>query len=289
MKKFLVLTDFTENSLHAARSVITLCAKLNANVLLYHAYAVDPVTPYFGGGPWIADEFSFLEGEGKEKLHELAANLEPIIDILDSELHKPVVTQAQGPGDVAGNLTEIFKNKDIEMVIMGARSGGVIDHLFTGCQTNAVIDKSTRPVLVVPQHTNLDQLKKVVFATDFNEADIAAIHYLAKIARILNLHIEVVHVDLGGSGDAREYKREEFLEWMNRLRYPEIIFKEIKGRDVVHRLNTLCEETNADLLAMVHYQHSFFKRAIEKSTVKIELAHQHIPVLIFPSKMKDKL
>jgi nucleotide-binding universal stress UspA family protein len=52
MKTILILTDFSENSAHAAKAAVNLAEKMHANMLLFHNYQVLPVTANYGAGPW---------------------------------------------------------------------------------------------------------------------------------------------------------------------------------------------------------------------------------------------
>ena len=79
----------------------------------------------------------------------------------------------------------------------------------------------------------------------------------------------------------------EFLGKVSKLNYPAITYNAVRGKDVVSRLNNLCDETGASTLALVHHQHSFFMRLITESTTKDALLNQSIPLLVIPSKMEE--
>lgn len=78
------------------------------------------------------------------------------------------------------------------------------------------------------------------------------------------------------------------MRQIDKLVYPHITFREIRGKDVVRRLNEVCNEDGADILALVHYEHSFFMRLFESSTTKKALSQQNVPLLVFPAKMEKE-
>jgi len=288
MKSILILTDFTENAAHAALSGIILSKKLHSNLLLLNVNPSQPVIPQYAGGPTVVEDFGFWEKESREKLHQLSETLEALLIQSDPQHSKPAIFVECGEGNVGIMVRELIKQKDIEMIVMGARAGSTMDHILTGSETISVVDHATRPVLVVPKNADLNKLSKVIFATDYNETDMNGIHYLVKLGKLFNFHLIIVHVNLFNDKDILKMKKEEiFLNHVKRLKYPHISFREITGKEVTHRLNTLCDETGADLLSVMHYKNSFLKRLFKHSTTHKALSGQRIPLLIFPAELDD--
>ncbi len=288
MKTILILADFTENAAHAALSGITLSQKLHTDLLVFNVNSSQPVLPQYAGGPTVVDDFGLWEKESSEKLNKLSEALEPLIIQTDPQQRKPTIHIEFGEGNVGIMVKEVIKQKDIEMIVMGARAGSTMDHILTGSETISVVDHATRPVLVVPKNADLNKLSKVVFATDYNESDMNGVHYLVKLGKLFNFHLVIVHVNLFNDKDILKMKKEAiFLNHVERLKYPHISFREINGKEVTHRLNTLCDETGADLLSMMNYKNSFMKRLFKQSTTHKALDGQKIPLLIFPPELED--
>ncbi len=287
MKSILILTDFTENAAHAALSGVKLSEKLNADLLLLNVNTSQPIAPNYAGGPAVIDDFDFWEDESKEKLKKLSDSLEPLLVRTDPEQRKPAIHFECGEGSIGFITKQLTAQKEVEIIVMGARAGSTFEHIMVGSETNTVIDNAKRPVLVVPLHTGLTKLNKVVFATDYNEADIAGIRYLVKLGQLFNFQLEIVHVNLLGENDiTRNIRKNLFLNEIHRLRYSHITFREIFGKDVIHRLNYLCQELDADMLSIMHYKNSFFSRIFSHSISKEALSNQKIPILVFPSEME---
>lgn len=289
MKTILVLTDFTKKAADAAKSAVIFGAKLHADLLLFNTYITAALVPQYAGGPWVIDEIMEHENLSKEKLKELAEELETDIAKLISEERKPTVRVLLGGGSLPVNVQEIIDDKDVELVVMGAHSDSSMAHILNGSDTRSVIDKSTRPVLIIPEKTRVDKIKKVVFATDFDEADMKAVHYLAKLAKLFDFKLEIVHITVQGKTDtAKNAYETAFLHQVGKIKYPHIAYQTIKGAYIIKRLNDYCEEEGADLLALVHYQDSFVVRLLRQSITKQALSNQKTPLLVFPSKMDEE-
>jgi nucleotide-binding universal stress UspA family protein len=288
MKNILVLTDFSENASHSAEWGIILSRKLQANIILYNTFLTAVVVPNYSGGPLATDELIELQDESKRKLKKLANQLHAIIDKADPADYKPVVQCLLGEGSLGNNIREIIDAKDIELIVMGAPTESTMERILLGSSVSDVIEKTNCPALVVPQNADLKKLHRIVFATDFSEADIKAVRYLVMLGKLFNYELEIIHVDVPGTKGV--HTREEeigFIEQIAQLKYPRITYRDIRGKDVVDRLNRICTERETDVLALMHHQHSFFSRLFQKSTTKMALAKQKIPLLIFSSGMGE--
>lgn len=260
---------------------------MNTNLALLNTYSNLPVESGYAdyaGGPWVINNFIEWEKEHTDELNELAASLEPFISELGPGENKPVVLCKCSEGGLANAAMTITENNEVEMIVMGARAGSALDHALTGSDTSTIINNATRPVLIIPPTHDLKRLKRVVFATDHKEADIKAIHYLVKLAKLFGFHLDIVHVHHPGEHSDADADKEMLLLELEKLRYPAITFKEIGGTDVVRRLNVYCKETHTDLLTMVHYHNSFFARLFKQSASEEALTGQTLPLLIFPAR-----
>ncbi|MCQ6959139.1 universal stress protein [Mucilaginibacter aquariorum] len=284
MKKILILTDFSANAEHAAENAAYICVKLNADILLYHTSQVIPITPYDGGGPYAGELTSIYTEEGKEKMTKHSAKLKEFVKRLNPE-SRLSIHHLQGDGGLGPNIKDLLKHNDIELIIMGARSGSYLDHFLAGSETQSVLRNTDRPLLIVPPAVNLEKIKNVVFATDYNAKDKAALNYLIDLAKLLTFRIQVVHINVFGEDANKDIIAEmDFKKFANELKFQDITYHAIRGKDVVPRLNRYCEECGADILAVVHYHQGFFSRLFNASQTTKELANQRQSLLIFPPK-----
>jgi nucleotide-binding universal stress UspA family protein len=203
---------------------------------------------------------------------------------LDANDYKPLIYCDNGEGKLGTVVPDIIETKNVELIVMGAREDDPDkDNLF-GSDLNAVIQKSTRPMMVVPPGVDPFNLKKVVFATNFEKADVHAINYLVKLGDLFGFELEIVHFiqQVNGSDNKRA---EEAAEQEAGLKYPNIIYHHLGNKDVVDNILQIYEDSGAGLLALVHHQHSLIGRILHQSVTKKILNNRHMPLMIFPSKM----
>jgi nucleotide-binding universal stress UspA family protein len=287
MKKILVLTDLSENADHAAQAAVPLSAKLNANILLMHTWMVQPVLAEYPNASWGVETLLYTE-HSKAHLEKNREDIRDRIASLDLKEHQVSIDWIQEDGDISDIATDRLRTGDIEMIVMGASAGSRLDHLFLGSDTYAVISKSSRPVLVIPPGKGLEKLEKVTFATDFNEADVKAIHYLTQIGRKFNFHLEILHVIEYGKDESDALDRKHsFLKQVAKYAYPAISYENVFGKNIVNRLQDQCLENDTDLLVLSHDQHSFWNRLFKGTQSGELLKNQALPVMIIPSMLEN--
>lgn len=284
MKKILVLTDLSDNSVHAARYAAVLASRMHKKLFLFHTYVALPVIPSYAGAPWVPQDLVYDHRRRQARLECLAEDLDTSpgpnasisIEILND----------QGP--LPGHVKKLVSHNDIEMVVMGAGSGGRMEHLLNGRDTLAVIEVCRRPVLVVPSAAEGQAIRKILFATAFYDRDISAVRYLIKLARSLNAELEVVHLLPLHGGVSEDEQETRFLHLLNKFNYPLITYRKIHGKDISSRLLKERKEYDADLLALSHHKHGFFTELFTPDTVRKILSRHKFPVLVLPEDMQGE-
>jgi len=243
-----------------------------------------PATHTYMGGGLVTEDPAWLIEESEEHLRDFVKLVEPMIHQTQSSFI-PEIRYQNVPGNIEKVVGHILSQNPIELIVMGAKSGSFIEHILIGSETRSVIDHATRPVVIIPPAADLKKLQEVVFATDFSELDMGAIDYLVNLGAQLKYKLKIIHVNT--SGEKHHVFTAEAAEFRKRLKtkHPDIVYEELRGQQVTERLNKLCENTGVNLLALIHYQHSFIIRMLLKSTTKHALSDQKIPLLVIPSHM----
>lgn len=278
MKSILVLTDFSENAMHAAIQAVLIARKINAKIVLFYNHVPSPATPNYAGGIWLKQEISKKLAEEEQVLAAKATRLLPAAQM-------PHISSMSSEGELSGNLSDIVRRKEVGLICMGAGANNTVDHLLFGSETNIVISYAACPVLIVPPK-NSDRLQgKILFATDFDDADMSAGRYLVKLGKRLDFPLEIVHVhEAGDLVIDKNIKKKAFLHRVSGLAQPGVTYYELFGDDVARQLQRYRKKSGAAMLAMVNRRHSFFDKLFQKGVTKQILAGQHTPLMIFPAK-----
>jgi len=285
MKTILVLTDFSENAGHAAKTIAGFAKSLSADILLYNTYYDHPILPDYSGGPSVAEAFVLSKSKSTAQLNELTNQLTQVIAESSGDGFSPQIRFLCGEGALGKNIEAVIPENDVELVVIGNSTDSTIDHLIFGSDTMDVLDHSPCPVLIIPPKAEMRHLKKVTLATAFELSAINAINYLGNLGQKLNFELEVVHVSVFEEKDD-PVKEKAIQNHINAIKQADITYKQIWGKDVVKRLNRLCVENDSDMLALIHHQQDFFSTIFSKSATAAVVAGSNIPLLVIPSEME---
>lgn len=280
MKELILLTDFTANSEHAAYMAVRLCQKLNTDLLLHNSVQYIPLIPDHSYQPYVIETAEMLLKESKEKLAKTAEALRR--ETFETSDNHPKILCLSMEGSLGNNIKELTAFRNVSMLVMGGRSGGTINHLLMGSETSAVIRQTSKPVLIIPKKTDLTNLKKIVFATNFSKTDIAAIQYLVEMANQIDLQIEVVHVYRPGHEIDLIEAEVTFRDYLDELNQQRVCYRYLFGEHTLRRLQDFCKQTNAAVLAMTRSPHNGILTMFGHSETNEAIKQNELAVLIFP-------
>jgi len=280
MKTLLLLTDFTRNATHAGACAIELATKLKADLLLYHSIQYMPIVPDFANGSLVTETNDIIFNDSEQTLLNAAKELEAHAAEPDS--YQPKINCESGEGNLGYNIRAFTARADIQMVVMGGRSGGTLDHLLTGSETAAVINTSQKPVLIIPLSADLSAVRKIAFATDFHASDINALDFLAELAQAVGANLEVVHVVKPGSVVTDIEPELLFRRYLNSFEPTSVSYQQLVGDNISVLLDKYCHKNSVNLLAVTHQQHGWLSSLIGHSESVTLLEKQHQAVLVFP-------
>lgn len=281
MKTILLLTDFSPNATAAAEAALLLAQRLRLNLLLFNSYMRHLELPASLSAGWDVEEFSARHHHSKLNMETLTEGLEALSQ-QDASAYQPVISSVLNDEDLGISLEELTRQYPIAIVIIGAMTGKDNGYIHEA-NINSVINVAKRPVCIIPEKTDLLQLRKIIFATNFNEADIPALHFLMMLGHALNYQIDVVHIETGEEKEPDDMCL-RFEEQLLKINYTGLSYKKITTKNIPDGLSELCSRENA-LLGLVHRHLSFFTRLFEKSITKRETVQQDFPLIIFPDQL----
>jgi nucleotide-binding universal stress UspA family protein len=184
--------------------------------------------------------------------------------------------------DIIKKYTSDYK---VDMVVIeGNTSATELNYLTE--EGIDIIEKSDVPVWIVPVDADYKPLKKIVYATDYNEEDIDTLNSISKIARKFSSEITAVHVT--NNSDFKERINAEGFEKIvhEKTGYPHIRFELLSPGDdsVEYTINKYVTTSGGDLIVMLKENQNFLKRLFTKGHVKSALKHVHLPMLVFHEK-----
>src|SRR5690606_20306711 len=135
--------------------------------------------------------------------------------------------------------------------------------------------------LVVPEGSPYQPLKKIVYATDYQNSDIDALKKMVSLARLFDATVEVVHVSAEDASGGTELSIIDYFSDLVRkeITYPALAFRVLQDEDKVNGLEQYARTSKADLLALSTRKRSVVKRLFDKSLTKALAYHARLPLL----------
>lgn len=182
--------DFSDASRHAARYAAALARATGARIVGLHVHQ-----PALAGIPAVAGRDDPV--------------VEPVVDA-SPDVRRRIAAQFERPfpegaelaaelsvGAPAEAIAERAVSAHADLIVIGTRGAGGLQHLLLGSVTEDVMRKSTVPVLAVPPRAaDAPSLpfEQVLFATDFSAASLAAMDAGLRLLANGNARTTVLHV-----------------------------------------------------------------------------------------------
>ena len=278
MKKFLFPTDFSANAKHALDYGYSLAKQVKANMIICNAIIEPAELPQTAFADWPAEESDLLLMDSSHELRLLREHLE---DKEQTISFNPIINCRNETGTVMDMVNHLGHDLDIGLVIIGTHGGSGLSTLLIGNHSRQMIDEINRPLLLVPSAAKIKPVKKIAFATDFNDPvkDLECIYQLITLARPLNAEILITNIF-----DDDEHGHEQFMnELATKANYPLIYYRLVKAYRPEAGLDWLCEHGQVDILAMVHRNYNFIDSLFRGSQTQKMANHISIPLLVFPA------
>ena len=274
--KILIATDFSKNATHARNYGLNLANTLKADVIIFNAYEI----PISSMGTHTFRNYK--EVFKKNSINKLAEEIKEA-----KSLFKNINISFEYVCDISKNAILERSNKaDIDLILLGSKGESKISEKLFGGTCSRVINKTKKPLIIVPIQAEIKIPKKIVLATDlFLNVDLLTT--LKKIAKRLISNIDIITV-LNSKDDeksilSRQLKVNTILE--KKMKYNSHRFHLINNNSVENGILNYIKENKVHLLTLIPKHRSFWENLIKISLSKKIANNSTIPLLIIPENI----
>lgn len=280
MKNILVATDFSPEAHHAFVVAVQLARHTGGHLTLLHV--LDTLEESSGGfstvGSPVGEDsinqiFSIKLIEAtKHRLNVLAA--ESLRLAPDVPVHEAVEIARVGEGILAA-----IKRHATDLVVLGARGHGAMEHFFVSSTTERLIRLAPCPVLTV-KHPHADyQVKHIVFPSDFSaEAERAIDGLRAVRAAFPEATLHLLHVAAGSGGHIAGQQMQAFAE---QHQLGDCETTEVDASRTSAGIEEYAKQIGADLVVIPTHVRSGLSRFLQTSIAETVATHAFPPVLTY--------
>lgn len=275
MKKILVPTDFSKIANNALDEAVNIAKRTNAELVLLH------VIEEGSASSSIQVTGEYQAGDPQEQIFMLKL-IERSRDQLQglSDTYPGVnITTELRMGNTFHGITDIVKEHDVDMVVMGTTGSSGIDELLVGSNAEKIVRYAKCPVLTINEKTGKSSCDNIVLATGMSEKESKLVSVVKSIQAEYNSKIHLLWVNTPNTFERDKNTKarlEAYAKKHGLSNYTINIYN-----DVTEEEGIVCfaEELDADLISMVTHRRTGIAHLIAGSIAEDVVNHSKRPVL----------
>ncbi|PHR13172.1 MAG: universal stress protein [Aequorivita sp.] len=275
MRKILIPTDFSENSMNAIKYATELFKYEHSEIYLLHAFS-DSV--YEDKARLTDAVFEELQQKALQKAQDnLEETRKQIFGFSPNPKHT-IYTIAEF-GLLVDSVNDWTEKENIDVVVMGTKGETADKKITFGSNTLQVIKYVKCPVLAIPAVYDDVHPKNLLFPTDYQlPYKRRELKLVSSIAKCFVSKMDFLYVSKFPSLSLRQQDNKKFLEAS--FCDNQINFHQVTGTNVTKAINTFIIENPIDMLVMVNTRHSYLENILYQSTIEKIGLKIDIPFLV---------
>lgn len=246
MRKILVPTDFSEVSLHALDFARQLAKRDSCEILLLNIIEHPSAATFKTMG---ITDYDPMESIYIKKMIEIAT--ERMEDLRNSDDFKGIDIKTRV---VVGNpfveITEDIVKTETDLVIMGSEGVDGVDEMFVGSNAEKVIRTAECPVIIIKSPTNVEDIKNIVFASNFESPGEGIVAHIKQAQSIFNAKLSLVIINTPNNFTSTRHDfeiMEEFAKSRGLDNYTLDVYNDFQEEDGIL---SYAEDIQADMIAI---------------------------------------
>ncbi|HDJ32872.1 MAG TPA: universal stress protein [Bacteroidetes bacterium] len=287
-RKILVPVDFTPYSENACYVAIGLAKRLNAEIELLHAYIFPELTslPFDDTYSFHGTMSEYMEeamDNAKERLKKLAKQLRQFV--AEKKYSGVSINYSLLRGLPADAISYMEESYQPDVIVVGTRS--LEKRREEDSSVLKIIRGAGVPVLVVPESSGmekLEEMRRIAFATDFDESDFGAIRKLSGLIAPFGLKVYCVHIGKQPVNEKEKNDMKELQQYFSDA-YPELEVEclIVENEEVIAGLDEVILSYSIDVIAVTTHKRNIITQILYPSLTKKLFFHTNIPMLVFHS------
>jgi nucleotide-binding universal stress UspA family protein len=274
MRKILIPTDFSENSINALKYALELFKYDFSEFFIMHAYQDDIYADKaLMAKETMSEVTKIISGRSKLQLEDI---LKQIHDTSPNPRHTYNIVSSNSM--LIDEADKIVDGENIDIIVMGTRGKTNDRKLTFGSHTLQVLRYVQCPVLAIPENYKHIQPRRILFPTDYMiPYKRRELKLLCEMASPYRAMIDMLYISKSEKLSLRQENNLNFIKEL--LRKNKINFKTVNDKSKTNAIYTYIKENNIDMLVMVNTRHSFLENILFQSTIDKISLYIDIPFL----------
>lgn len=261
MKTILVPIDFSKSSEYAAKVASKIAQKSKSKIYLLHIVEIPT------GGADMGSRSNFSIPESMLYLRKIRDRiLEFKSQFFSENQDVNYVVRVQNPYE---GIIAYAEKINTDLIVMGSKGHSNFEEIFIGSNTEKVVRKSTKPVLVVKKNNFNFNLKNIVFASDFkNKNQKEVIKKLIDFAFIFKSKIHLLKIITPSNFESTSEATKEIKEFVKEFGLTKKNIAVYNDVSVEKGILNYSREIKSDLIALSTHGRSGLSHLFSASVTK---------------------
>lgn len=259
MKKLLLLTDLSDESVNTYRYGLQLANSLKAEIVLLYCSAEAALT--------MTEQFGYLQ-----KLRSFADRFAQAVKEKAGKM--PAVECFVTAGEPVQAIAKMVETTQVDLLVAG-------DSFLENLKSETPLPLQQLipcPAILVPAGVTHKKIKEVVFATDFTDQDVEVAKGICTLAEALNARVSFLHF----YPKAERGRRAHILhkgEALTAQLTCKTSLHLIEDEDLLEGMNDFAEKFRADLFVLATQDTHLLQQYFQKTYRKTQAYHTRVPLL----------
>jgi nucleotide-binding universal stress UspA family protein len=261
MKKILVPIDFSKKSEYASKMAARIAKKTGSTIYLLHMIELPTGIIDMGAG----SNFSI-----PESMLYLRKVKERILKFKESFFSDSIEVQYsirfQNPFQ---GILKYADKIDADIIIMGSKGHSDFEEILIGSNTEKVVRRSSRPVIVVKRDSEKFKLKNLIFACSFkNEDKKEVFRKFLDFANLFNSTVHLLKVNTPSNFESTHDAKEKIKHFIKDYKLPKHTINIYNDTSIKKGILNFAKEIDADLIALSTHGRSGVAHLFSASVTK---------------------
>lgn len=283
MNTLLICTNPIEQAKDLLIYGIKLAKDLHLRIELLHILDTSEMG-YFPSGAQVgtAPEASTMKEIHEKEKKKTKAFIDQIIQVskkIDSSI--PPLKSRVELGHLRKTLPDTTARDDVELLLL---SNYDENHYSILKNNISLIEKMHCPVFIVPPKYTYSSVKKVLYATAFDEEEISSLRSTVKFAESFKAKVIVLHVV--ENDDLEKTLKYKGIEKTikNQIAYPHIEIEIIEKEDISKGIMHYAQNVSADIISLLKKDKNILEKLFMIDTAKRIIKKSSLPIYVFCEK-----
>ncbi|PZV83890.1 nucleotide-binding universal stress UspA family protein [Algoriphagus aquaeductus] len=187
-------------------------------------------------------------------------------------------------GNVFKGISEAIQEAKPDLVVMGSKGASGLEEVIIGSNTEKIVRTAPCPVITIKGETQVQDMKKVVFASDFRDSDDEVAARIKRIQSVFDAQFYFVVINTPGNFETTRDSMARIRTFVQKHKFDNIKAEIYNSLTEESGIIEFAEDIDADLIAMTTHGRTGLLHLITGSIAEDVVNHSKRPVWTFKTK-----